>query len=213
MEKLQLTFASALREELQLRFEIEGEGNEIFRWDGGTTIFRPESIRVSAAEISDKDLNGIEEKVTAHDNDVSATYIVPFKDALYKRSSFISLDSSTISSLANAMVNIKCFHIKEPAVVTQEIPSKKVASSVPVAAATLEDIIIEMSIPLFSIIKIKGNAISGTFFLENDSLGKYPEIGMHVQTATCGLGALLQGNESHISLKIAADNDLSVRQS
>ena len=185
----------------------------MFRWDGGTTIFRPENIRVSAAETSDKDLNGIEEKDTAHDNDASATYIVPFKGSSYNRSNFISLDNSTISSLANAIVNIKCFHIKEPVVVTQEIPSKKVASSIPVAAATLEDKIIEISIPLFSIIKMKGNTISGTFFLENDSLGKYPEFGMYVQTATNGLGALLLGNESKISFKLAADNDLSVRLS
>ena len=194
-----------------MRFEIEVEGNEIFRWDGGTTIFRPENIRVSAAEISDKDLDGIEEKDTTHDNDASVTYIVPFKSFLYKRSSFISLDSSTISSLANAMVNIKCFHIKEPVVVTQEIPLKKVTSSIPVAAVTFEDKIIEISIPLFSIIKIKGNAITGTFFLENDSLGKCPEVGIYVQPATNGIGALLQGSESHISFKLAADNDLSVR--
>jgi hypothetical protein len=220
LEKLLLTFdsVSTVKEELQIRIEIEIEKdskidneNDMIRWDGGTSIHRTDVMKVSAITIEKtaEHVDDNEKNIPADEKSVPATYVLTFNGGLYKRSCYIPLNNKTLSSLANTMINIKCFVIKDPNTITQELPSKKGMTSSP-TAIVLEEKIIEISIPLFSIIIIKGNSISGTFLLENYELRNYSDLEIKVQTATSGIGALLQGKESHMTVKLAADNDLAV---
>jgi hypothetical protein len=183
----------------------------MIRWDGGTSIHRTDVMKVSAITIEKtaEHVDDNEKNIPADEKSVPATYVLTFNGGLYKRSCYIPLNNKTLSSLANTMINIKCFVIKDPTTITQELPSKKGMTSSP-TAIVLEEKIIEISIPLFSIIKIKGNSISGTFLLENYELRNYSDLEIKVQTATSGIGALLQGKESHTTFKLAADNDLAV---
>ena len=229
-----LTFdsVSVLKEELQIRVEIEIENNndndndnenEMIRWDNGTAIHRTDVMKVSATAIGNiaehvvenenqKNIPADQKNVPAddkNDKNVPSTYVLTFNGGLYKRSCYIPLNNKTLSSLANTMINIKCFIIKDPNTITQELPSKKGMTSSQIAIV-LEERIIEISIPLFSILKIKGNSISGIFLLENNVVGNYSDLEIKVQTATSGIGALFQGKESYVKFKLAADNDLAV---
>ena len=218
------------KEELQIRVEIEIENNvasdnEMLRWDSGTAIYRTEVNKVSAiaigktAEHVDEDAQNIpsdeknvpadEKNVPADEKNVPATYVLTFNGGLYKRSCYVPLNNTTLTSLANKTINIKCFLIKDPTTITQELPSKKGMTSSPIAIVP-EDEIIEISIPLFSILKVKGNSISGIFLLENNTSGKNSDLEIKVQTATSGIGASLQGKDSYVKFKLAADNDLAV---
>lgn len=234
MEKLQLTLDSVavLKGELQIRVEIEIENNidnenenDMIRWDDGTAIYRTDVMKVSATAIGniaeyvdddekkipadEKKIHADDKYIPSDDKNVPATYVLTFNGGLYKRSCYIPLNNKTLSSLSNTTINIKCFLIKDPSTITQELPSKKGMTSSPIAIV-LEEKIIEISIPLFSILKIKGNSISGTFLLENNVLENYSDLEIKVQTATSGIGALLEGKESYVKFKLAADNDLAV---
>lgn len=238
MEQLLLTFASpsvsSSKEELQIRVEIEIENNnnnendnenEIIRWDNGSVVHRADVMKVSATAIGniaehvdeneknipadEKKIPADEKKIPADEKNVPVKYVLTFNGGLYKRSCYILLNNKTLSYLANTMINIKCFLIRDPNTITQELPSKKGMTSSPIAIV-LDEKMIEISIPLFSILKCKGNSISGTFLLENNELEKYSDLEIKVQTATSGIGALLQGKESYVKFKLATDNDLAV---
>ena len=231
MEQLLLTFASpsvsSSKEELQIRVEIEIENNnnnendnenEIIRWDNGSVVHRADVMKVSATAIGniaehvdeyEKIIPADEKNIPADEKNVPVKYVLTFNGGLYKRSCYILLNNKTLSYLANTMINIKCFLIRDPNTITQELPSKKGMTSSPIAIV-LDEKMIEISIPLFSILKCKGNSISGTFLLENNELEKYSDLEIKVQTATSGIGALLQGKESYVKFKLATDNDLAV---
>lgn len=217
LESLQLTFVAASTEELLLKVEIEIiNGAEVLKWDDNTALFRTASIKprtvdkLSGGRDISTDVDAATgDKVDAKE-DKSVTCIVDFNGGLHKRSSYISLDNNTVCSLSNALVTVRCFQIREAAAVVQEAPSKKGTEKPPAVAVILEEKITEMIIPLSSLLVLKGHSINGAFCFDNDILRNSSEHEIRIDTAITGFGINLNGAESFLSFKLAADNDLAV---
>jgi hypothetical protein len=217
LEKLQLTFAIAPTEDLQLKIEIEIQNAaDTFTWEGSTSLHRTSNIKALLQEKSlpegvSNDPEVCEDGTKAEATESSsATYQADFNGVLYKRSSYISLNKDTMCLLANAKVNVKCSLVREPSTIVPEAPTKKGAPP-PQAALSLEEKITEMNIPLSSLLIARGNAIAGTYPFDNDLLDtSTTQLEIKVESAAAGLGAQLLGSQSFLTFKMAADNDLAV---
>ena len=139
----------------------------------------------------------------------AVTYAVDLKDGLYKRSAYLSLDNTTACLLANTKVAMRIVFVREPSVITPDVPLKKGAP--PPVAIILEETISELILPLSSLLSVNGSAITGTYNFDNQLLSEcVPSYDFSSETAKSTLGDLFIGEESFLSLKIASDNDLAV---
>ena len=139
----------------------------------------------------------------------AVTYTVDLKDGLYKRSAYLPLDNTTACLLANTKVAMRIVFVREPSVITPDVPLKKGAP--PPVAIILEETISELILPLSSLLSVNGSAITGTYYFDNQLLSEcVPSYDFSSETAKSTLGDLFIGDESFLSLKIASDNDLAV---
>ena len=208
---MQLSFAAQPSEEFIIRLELEIQNAaDIFKWDDSkTALFRTENMKPilqsKSLTLSKREGNGA---LGESDNTVICSIDFNGK-GIYKRSSYISLDSETLCSLSNAKINIKIILVREPSVVVHEAPQKKGAP--PPVVIILSETITEISIPLSSLLTVRGSAIIGTYNFDQSILvGSSPNYDISSETAKTMLGSLLVGTESFVTLKVAADNDLSV---
>ena len=208
---MQLSFAAQPSEEFIIRLELEIQNAaDIFKWDDSkTALFRTENMKPilqsKSLTLSKREGNSA---LGESDNTVKCSLDFNGK-GIYKRSSYISLDSETLCSLSNAKINIKIILVREPSVVVHEAPQKKGAP--PPVVIILSETITEISIPLSSLLTVRGSAIIGTYNFDQSILvGSSPNYDISSETAKTVLGSLLVGTESFVTLKVAADNDLSV---
>ena len=222
LSQLQLTFATRPSEEFIMRLELEIQNAaDIFKWDDSkTALYRTENMRPtlqskSLLQSSQKEIqNDIGGDISSlGDIDNSVTCTIDFNgQGIYKRSSYISLDSDSLCLLSNANINIKIILVREPIVVVNEAPQKKGAP--PPVVIILAETITEISLPLSSLLTVRGSAITGTYhFDQNLLLENVPNHDFSCQTAQTPLGLQLVGTESSVNFKIASDNDLSVSTS
>ena len=165
LSKVDLTFTKpSLTEADYLRIDCEIVNGPIdLKWvTSGTTTLQTDKIKPFVQE--SLPVNEGEEPST------STKYILGFTEpggivALVRRSSYISLTSEAVTKLANATLTLKCFVVREPPAVAVEV--KKGAP--PVAAVATEEVLLEVSMPLAALMRVKGAVVDAPAMILNNT--------------------------------------------
>ena len=203
LSKIDLAFTKpSLTEADFLRIDCEIVNGPIdLKWvTSGTTTLQTDKIKPFVQE--SPPANEGEEPST------STKYILGFTEpggivALVRRSTYITLSSEAITKLANATLTVKCMVVREPPAVAVEV--KK--GTPPVAAVATEEVLVEVSLPLASLMRVKGAVVEApNMALDNTTSDPQWQVNTVINTA--GGAAALSAKDSTISWRVSAGNHL-----
>jgi len=210
LNHLQLTFFQEPSNELNIKIDIEiidSISTGLFKFNNNNDIKYSSDIRKAYHQpieypINDNnntDENG--EEVEIPNDDIqkpTSNFILGLENTLL-RSTYIDLNSTVISALANSIINIKVLNASGNDTNTAAAPAPaKGKAPAPTSAVIGDDMIIELSLPISELLAVKGNIIECNKLNECSSIQVTTNSKYSLSLPDCLL-----------SCKILCDNDLS----
>jgi len=201
LDRLQLSFRTPFEGDLILRVEVEIENAAPdVKWDdgSGSPIFRIEDAKPLLQPTKQEMI------LEGNKEDSISVYVLDLKN-MYKRSTYIPLNNDSLEVLANTSITVKVYNIKARKAELAPVDTKKGA---PVPPPIVDEVITELSLPVSSLMTVRGSAIKGDHCFDPQLLAdNNPGLNMTVKVNENETEFV--GGESSLSWRLAGDNDLA----
>jgi hypothetical protein len=192
LARLNVRFQDFATDDMVVRVDVEiVGGGDAFKWQ----VAEP-SVKAGTETL--KAYKELEEDTGSTTNEKS--FLLGF-DSFYRRSQYISLDSSTMNALSNASVVYRVIRVDDnPAPPANAPPPKKGQPPPPVQP--VDETLFELWVPFANLLTVKGSLFDFDGYLDSPDLA----------SMGAGLRSVKQNlmlSQSRISWKVFADDDLA----